>query len=201
MKTGEFSNAIFGENYSAADNGLMASASMAAMAASSLPLGTWHLPRLCLTMARSLAGRARAAWRGLWSNDDRRRLWPYAAISSPILSSRPSSPLSGIDSWIRHSSQPHLGDRQGEIDAGHEAKAHQCDWRRDGHQPLVARDAAPYRQHGIDERERLSEHKRVMACFDDHARRSFFARCASDSSWSRSSLVSINGCLGRPVRS
>ena len=64
----------------------------------------------------------------------------------------------------------HVGHRQGEIGVGHEAKAHQRDRRRDGHQPLVARDAAPYRQHGIDERERQGEHKRVMAGFDDHAR-------------------------------
>ena len=100
----------------------------------------------------------------------------------------------------------HVGHRQGEIGVGHEAKAHQRDRRRDGHQPLVARDAAPYRQHGIDERERQGEHKRVMAGFDDHPRPfgeqstltlncvSSFARCASDSRRSRSSLVSINGC-------
>ena len=69
--------------------------------------------------------------------------------------------------------------------------------KSNGHQPLVAPDAAPYRQYGIDKRERQSKNKGVMAGFDDHARPfgehsaltlntlncvSSFARRASDSS-------------------
>src|SRR5580704_11090463 len=46
-----------------------------------------HLHGICRgSVRRRLAygtGRARAAWRGLWSDDDRRRPWPYAALSHP----------------------------------------------------------------------------------------------------------------------
>ena len=84
--------------------------------------------------------------------------------------------------------------------------------KSNGHQPLVARDAAPNRQHGIDERERQSKNERIMASFDDHGRLfgeqsaltlncvSSFARRASDLSRSCSSSASINGCLGRAIR-
>ena len=63
-----------------------------------------------------------------------------------------------------------MRDGQGQISVSHEAKSHQRGRRRDRHQALVAVDAAPYRQHGIDERQRQSEDERVMAGFDDHAR-------------------------------
>src|ERR1700732_1794288 len=46
-----------------------------------------HLHGICRgTVRRRLSygtGRARAAWRGVWSYDDSRRPWPYAALSHP----------------------------------------------------------------------------------------------------------------------
>src|ERR1700724_1119498 len=46
-----------------------------------------HLHGICRGSVRRRlsygSGRARAAWRGLWGHDDRRRPWPYAALSHP----------------------------------------------------------------------------------------------------------------------
>jgi len=105
---------LFAAAFARITHGRLSSSELLASMALASP---WHLPRLCLMTARLLDGYACAAWRGLWSDDAAGGLGhtpPYLIPDFSVATfvsvwvvavELPSSPLSGIGSWIHLSLQ------------------------------------------------------------------------------------------------